>query len=144
MIEIAAMRPEDLPEVSALEQEIFSRPWSKDGFEASLRAKNTIYLTARLDGGLAGYCGMIYCMDEAEITNVAVRECCRRKGVASAMLRELIERGNSRGVESFLLEVRKSNAPAIALYTALGFTECGIRKKFYEKPVEDAVIMWKR
>ena len=142
--EISAMRMEDLESVSAIELAVFSRPWSREGFAASLQAKNTCYLTARVDGEIAGYCGMIFCMDEAEITNVAVSEPYRRRGVARAMLRKLLECGRQQGVKSFLLEVRESNAAAIALYEELRFQKEGIRKNFYEKPLENAVIMWKR
>lgn len=143
-IEVFAMQMEDLEQVSAIEMESFSVPWSKEGFAASLRAKNTCYLTVWVDGEIAGYCGMILCMDEAEITNVAVSERFRRRGAAQTMLRELIACGYRQGVRKFLLEVRESNKAAIALYEKLGFQKEGIRKNFYEKPLEDAVIMWKR
>ena len=75
---------------------------------------------------------------------MAVKESCRRRGVAETMLAELIKRGAARGVTAFTLEVRRSNAGAIALYEKLGFVNCDIRRNFYEKPAEDAVIMWKR
>ncbi len=140
-LEIRRMQMGDLGDVAAMEREMFSRPWSREGFAASLNAKNTIFLTARLLGEAVGYCGMIFCMGEAEITNVAVRETARRQGVASAMLRELVRLGAERGVQTFFLEVRKSNAPAIALYEKQGFAPCGIRKNFYEQPREDACVM---
>lgn len=143
MIEIMETSLEDLEAIAQIERQIFSRPWSRDGFEASVMADNTVYLTARLDGEIAGYCGMIWCMDEAEITNVAVKETCRKKGVAIAMLQKLLACGNAHDVRSFILEVRKSNVAAIALYEKLGFKKCGVRKNFYEKPTEDAIIMWK-
>lgn len=143
-LEITDMSMEDLEAVTAIEREIFSMPWSRSGFEASVNAKNTVYLTARLDKETVGYCGMLCCMDEAEITNVAVRESARRLGVARAMLGELLRRGQEDGVQTFLLEVRKSNQAAISLYEKLGFQTCGIRKHFYEKPPEDAVVMWKQ
>ena len=144
MIEIAGMQMEDLAEVAAIEKSIFSQPWSENGFAASLQSKDTLYLTARLDGTIAGYCGFLQSFDEADITNVAVKESCRRRGVAETMLAELIKRGAARGVTAFTLEVRRSNAGAIALYEKLGFVNCDIRRNFYEKPAEDAVIMWKR
>lgn len=144
MIEIAEMQMGDLTEVALIEKSIFSQPWSENGFAASLQSKDTLYLVARLDGELAGYCGLLQSLDEADITNVAVKENCRRRRVAEAMLTELIRRGAARGIGAFTLEVRRSNAGAIALYEKLGFINCGIRRNFYEKPAEDAVIMWKR
>ena len=59
------------------------------------------------------------------------------------MLQELFVVGESIGVENFTLEVRVSNAPAIHIYEKLGFVSAGVRPRFYEKPVEDAMIMWK-
>lgn len=144
MMEITEMQPEDLQEVAAIEKSIFSQPWSENGFAASLQSKDTLYLAVRLDGELAGYCGLLQSFDEADITNVAVKESCRRQKVAETMLAELLRRGSMRGIRAFTLEVRRGNAGAIALYEKLGFENCGIRRNFYEKPVEDAVIMWKR
>ncbi|EET59497.1 ribosomal-protein-alanine acetyltransferase [Marvinbryantia formatexigens DSM 14469] len=144
MIEITEMQPENLATVAAIEKTIFSQPWSEKGFAASLQSKDTLYLMAWLDGEPAGYCGLLQSFDEADITNVAVKEECRRRKVAETMLTELIRRGAQRGIRAYTLEVRRSNAGAIALYEKLGFTSCGIRRNFYEKPAEDAVIMWKR
>ena len=67
----------------------------------------------------------------------------RRRGLAEAMLNELLKEGLAMGISSFTLEVRVSNAPAIALYHKLGFEDAGIRYDFYDKPREDALIMWK-
>ena len=75
---------------------------------------------------------------------MVVAERYRNRGVAQAMLGELIARGESDQVEAFTLEVRVSNAPAIHIYEKLGFVCEGIRPGFYEKPREDAMIMWRR
>lgn len=144
MTELSLMQPADLQTIAQIEKEIFSMPWSKDGFAASLALPNTIYLTAREDGEIAGYCGLLQALDEADITNVAVREGYRRRGIARAMLQRLMEMGEKNGVKAFTLEVRRGNTAALALYEALGFQTAGVRKNFYEKPREDAVIMWKR
>lgn len=144
MIEVKAMERQDLEQVEAIERATFSMPWSEKGFLDSMRMPGALYLTARLDGRIAGYCGMLQCMDEAEITNVAVRADCRRAGVAHGMLQCLLEQGAERGVRTFILEVRRGNKAAISLYEKLGFETCGTRKNFYEKPREDAIVMWKR
>lgn len=68
----------------------------------------------------------------------------RGKGIGKQMLLKLMEEGTGMGVEAFTLEVRKSNGSAIHLYESLGFVTEGVRKNFYEDPVEDALIMWKR
>lgn len=140
---IRKMEDSDLPAVAALESRIFTMPWSENGFRSSLESKDTLYLTAWLGDSLAGYCGLLQSFDEADITNVAVSPECRNQGVGGRMLSELMRRGGERGIKNFTLEVRASNAAAIHLYEKLGFVSAGIRKKFYEKPTEDAVIMWK-
>ena len=138
------MLHQDLDQVSALEAEIFSVPWSRQGFVDSLEQVNTLYLVALEGTKVVAFCGMLQALDEADITNVAVDQEHRGRGIGQAMLRDLMERGAQRGITSYTLEVRVGNKPARNLYRKLGFQEEGIRKNFYEKPTEDAVIMWKR
>lgn len=140
---IKEMCPSDLDEVAALEKEIFTMPWSKAGFEESLEQEAAMYLICRKDGVLAGYCGLRQSFEEAEITNVAVAPGYRRQGVASALLGRLMEWGEKRGIRRYILEVRTGNEAALRLYEGLGFCRVGIRKNFYERPWEDAVIMQK-
>ncbi len=142
---IDRMDSSDLKEVAALERETFSDPWSEEGFSSELRQPFSLYLTARMKqtGELAGYCGLLISEDTAEIVNVAVREEFRNRGIGGALLCRLIEEGRARGVDHFTLEVRKSNRAALHLYEKLGFSPAGIRPGFYEKPKEDAWILWK-
>lgn len=139
---IEKMEQADIPQVAELERQIFSMPWSEQSFETMLRSKDTLYLVAKKDGILAGYCGFFQSFDEADVMNVAVREEFRSQGVAYRMLSELMELGRRRGVLRYTLEVRAGNKAAVHLYEKLGFKSVGIRKGFYEKPREDAVIMW--
>ena len=139
---ISEMMPEDIPEVAALERQTFSVPWSENGFLTSLQSPDTLYLTVRQEGRLAGYCGLLQSFDEADIMNVAVAPEFRNRGVGRRMLSALMDRGRKRGILRYTLEVRQSNAAALHLYEKLGFVSVGIRKNFYEKPTESAVIMW--
>ncbi len=143
-IEIRKMRLTDLKRVAEIEKEIFSVPWSEKGFADSLKQDCTLYLTVLQDEEIIGYCGMFQSFDEADITNVAVAEKSRGTRTATRMLTELMKRGEARGIHAYTLEVREGNQPARHLYRKLGFEEAGIRKNFYEKPAENAVIMWKR
>ncbi|MDD6326028.1 MAG: ribosomal protein S18-alanine N-acetyltransferase [Lachnospiraceae bacterium] len=140
--EIDQMKPEDVREVAALEAKIFSVPWSEAGFLSSLQSEDTLYLAVRKSGKLIAYCGLLQSLDEADITNVAVEESCRGCGIASRMLGRLMELGKARGIVRYTLEVRVSNASAIHVYEKLGFHSVGIRKNFYDRPKEDAMIMW--
>lgn len=143
-LRIRPMCLSDVETVSALEAQVFSMPWSRNAFTAQLADANSLYLVAEMDGVLAGYCGVVNILGEGDIYNVAVREELRGKGIAYAMLTELIAEGEAMGIESFTLEVRSGNAPAIHVYEKLGFSSVGIRPNFYEKPREDAMIMWRR
>ena len=83
-------------------------------------------------------------LDEGEITNVSVKKEYQGQRIGGRLLEELFRIGKERGVTDYFLEVRKSNQAAIALYSRLGFQEAGVRKNFYEDPVEDGIVMCKR
>lgn len=138
---IHRMTEQDLAQVTDLEQQIFSEPWSEQGFRDTLEMDHVIFLVARDGDACMGYCGIYLAADEGEITNVAVDPVYRRQGVAQAMLQQLLQQAEKQGARHIFLEVRSSNQSARALYEKLGFTACGIRKNFYQKPVEDACVM---
>ena len=139
---IRKMTEDDLDKVVMLEKQIFSTPWSKQSFEDSLKQSYS-YFYVVVTEEIVGYCGVHNLGGDGEITNVAVEEKCRGKGIAYQMLSFVMEETAKEGVEAFTLEVRASNMPAIKLYEKLGFENKGIRKNFYENPTEDAYIMWK-
>lgn len=143
-IEIRKLREDDIGALAAIEAEAFSMPWSKRDFEDLLCRSYCFYLVALADGEIAGCCGYTNLCSEANIDNVVVAEKYRGLGVGQAMLGELIRRGEADQVEAFTLEVRVSNAAAIHIYEKCGFRSEGIRPNFYEKPREDAMIMWRR
>ena len=139
---IRKMQPEDLAEVCKIEKDNFSLPWSEKSFLESMEREDTVFLVALEDEDVAGYIGC-YCIAGAgEITNVAVKASHRRKGIGGKLLQKLYEEGAALDAQEYFLEVRESNEAAIGLYLRQGFVKEGIRKNFYEKPVENAVIMW--
>lgn len=142
---IRQMQAGDLEQAAALEAQNFSRPWSKEAFADALEKDYYQYLVAvdEENQSIFGMCGLIRTLEEGGITNVVVSENVRNQGIGYRMLTELMRRAEEEGVREYTLEVRKSNAPAIALYRKLGFVEEGIRPSFYDMPVEDAVIMRK-
>lgn len=141
---IRPMEHEDIESVSSIETECFSMPWSAEAYRKVLEDDKYLYLVALLDGSVVGMCGVMNILGEGDINNVAVTADKRGRGIASVMLKELIKRGEERGIVDFTLEVRVSNHAAIHTYEKLGFVSEGIRPKFYEKPIEDAMIMWRR
>ena len=140
---IRPMEELDLPQAAAIEKEAITPPWSEQAFRESLGLEHTILLAAIQDGQVAGYCVCYQSFEEGEITNVAVKKELRGQGIAGKLLEKLCSYGKERGLERYSLEVRAGNEPAIHLYERSGFTRVGIRKGFYEQPVEDAVIMVK-
>lgn len=143
MNHVRFMTKDDLEQTAALEKEIFSMPWSKQAFLESLESDNTIYLVAEENQGIAGYCGMYCSFEEGNITNVAVSPKYRRRKIAETMINKILVAAKEKGITDVILEVRETNVAAIKLYEKLGFEEAGIRKNFYAKPMENALIMWK-
>ena len=141
-MEIRKMTEEDLPEVEEIEQETFSEPWSLGDFRNAINDINNTYLVAIIDEKVTSYCGYWGIVGEGDIFNVAVKKEYRGKHIGLNMLTALIQEAFGRGITSLTLEVRSSNEAALHLYETLGFERAGIRKEFYTKPKEDAVIMW--
>ena len=139
---VRKMTEADLAEVTKIEFDSFAEPWSEKDFQNSLKDNNNEYLVAEIDGQVIGYCGYWGIAGEGDIFNVAVRKENRGQKTGYLMLCELIKLAKSRGIASLTLEVRSSNESAIRLYHSLGFEQTAIRKDFYTKPKEDAVIMW--
>lgn len=141
---IRELRAEDVEPLSVIEARSFSMPWTAADFARLIEDRNSCYLVAEEDGRVVGCCGVTNVSGDGEIDNVVVDEAYRNRGIATALLRETLRTGYAMGVEAFTLEVRVSNAPAIHIYEKAGFVSEGIRPRFYERPTEDAMILWKR
>ena len=141
---IRYMREDDTKEISEIEKNTFSRPWSQDALIKGCNDENNVYLVVIKDDQIVGYGGFISVLDEAHITKIAVKEGYRRHGVGRILLSGMFDEARERGINSITLEVRRSNEAAIKLYERMGFEQTAIRKDFYMKPTEDAIIMWLR
>lgn len=141
-IAIVPMHPDHLDSLADLESLAFSTPWSYDALAEELQNPLAVFLVAEdVDAESAvGYLGMHHILDEGFITNIAVHPAYRRQGIARALIREALDYAESHDLTRLTLEVRASNAPAIALYEGMGFTYDGIRPGFYDSPKEDAAI----
>ena len=138
---IRKMTLEDVARAAEIEKLCFSLPWSEKSFEDSITRDDTIFLACVEDDVIAGYIGMYLSFQEASITNVAVDPKFRCRGCGAALVADAKLHAKEAGIEEIFLEVRVSNEPARSLYRRNGFEELGVRKKFYEHPVEDAIIM---
>ncbi len=124
-----------------LERSCFSIPWTRAQLMAELPDERHEFLVAEAGEEVLGYVGMLFVLDEGYISNVAVAPDYRRQGVASALIRALLARAAERELSFVTLEVRESNAPAIALYEGFGFAPVGRRRNYYDAPKEDAILM---
>ncbi|MBO4337729.1 MAG: ribosomal protein S18-alanine N-acetyltransferase [Lachnospiraceae bacterium] len=139
---IRLMEIGDIPGAAELEKELFSQPWSEKSLKEALERDDSVYAVCIAGGEVAGYCGVYLTGNEGYINNVAV--CTKRQGtgIGRQLLSFMLQKAGERGMKACTLEVRPSNERALRLYHSLGFEDAGIRPRFYDKPTEDALIMW--
>ena len=143
MIEIVKMNEGHVAPIAQLEKLCFSDPWSENSIASELNSRLSYWLVAVENGEVLGYIGSQSVLGESDMMNVAVHPDHRRRGIAEALVTALSKDLKARDNVCLTLEVRASNAPAIALYEKLGFAQIGLRKNYYRNPKEDAVIMRK-
>jgi ribosomal-protein-alanine N-acetyltransferase len=132
----------DLPQVIAIERRAFTTPWSLAMFVLELSKPSGVCLAAvDEEGKLMGYLICARYDTVWHLMNIAVDPALRRRGIARALLGQMFERAGAD--REYTLEVRTSNAPAIALYERFGFRSAGTRPRYYRDNGEDAVIMWR-
>lgn len=138
-----AMAIQDIPAILAIEEEAFSSPWSEEAFRNELTNNMFArYLVMEYWGEVLGYGGMWVIMDEAHITNIAVRSDVRGKGLGNRLLDQMQRTAVFFGATRMTLEVRVSNGRAQKLYRKFGFEPAGVRPRYYSDNDEDALIMW--
>jgi len=144
-VKIVPMTADHLEELERLERICFSRPWSRKMLAEELDNECAAFLVAEdpSTGQVAGYAGLLVMADEGYITNVAVFPEYRRRGVAGQLIAVFDQFARGNRLAFLTLEVRPSNAAAIALYQSFGFAEAGRRKNYYDLPKEDALILTK-
>ena len=130
----------DAPSIAELEKECFADPWSQNAIIEAAEY-GTVFLVAEYDNRVVGYLGMKPVLDEGFISNVAVTSSARGKGVGSKLLEKLSDFAKEKGIKTISLEVRPSNAPAIALYEKFGYKQVGRRRNFYSHPTEDGLVL---
>lgn len=143
-VQLVPMQNEHISQLAEIERLCFSLPWSENALKDELANENAHFLVAVLGQKVIGYIGIIEICGEADITNVAVHPQFRRLGIAQKLLKSAEEGARKRNCESITLEVRESNEAAIRLYSGSGYETVGIRKNFYDKPTENAILMTKK
>ena len=142
MIEIKRLEAKYISDVAKIEALCFSEPWSENAFSILL-GDGALGMVALLDGVVAAYGGMLFVLDEGQITNIATHPEYRREGLGRMIVEALEREAKTLGLFELFLEVREQNAAARKLYSSCGWEEIGVRKNFYSKPTDNAVLMKK-
>ena len=140
-ITVVPMTAAHIEAVAGLERVCFSTPWSAAALAEELDNPPAVFRVAvDAAGAVLGYMGMHHVGDEGFVTNVAVDPTARRQGIAAALLAHMADYAVAHAFYRITLEVRVSNAAAIALYEGAGYVRDGVRPGFYRNPTEDAAI----
>ncbi len=142
-MKIVKMESAHVAQIADLEKLCFSDPWSEKSIETELSCRLSLWLVALEEDKVVGYVGSQTVIDETDMMNIAVHPDYRRRGIAEKLINALVCALREKGSHGLTLEVRASNAPAIALYEKLGFAQVGRRPNYYRNPKEDALILRK-
>lgn len=143
MIDYVLMCQDHVAQIASIEAKCFSAPWSEKSIESELTNPLSLWVVAVDGETVIGYVGSQSVLGEADMMNLAVLPEHRRQGIGRMLVTELIRQLQAEKVQSLSLEVRASNAGAIALYQGLGFCQVGRRPGYYTNPKEDALILRK-
>jgi ribosomal-protein-alanine N-acetyltransferase len=137
------MRLDDVPDVAALEREVFPDPWSPDSFLAEVERRPDVGWPVVVHEGddLVAYAVVWFIVDEIHIGNIAVSPRHQGQGVGRWFLERILAEGRHRGMVLATLEVRPSNRPALALYERFGFRRIAVRRRYYRNNDEDAWVL---
>jgi|SRR4051812_41329753 ribosomal-protein-alanine N-acetyltransferase len=135
---------DNLDDVAALEASSFTNPWSRETLARDLRNSDVarVYALRNASGTLLAFCGCWFVADELHINTLAVRTDVRRQGLATMLLRFVLAEAAAARLTHATLEVRRSNDAALRLYERFGFEIRGIRRNYYQRPIEDALVLW--
>jgi ribosomal-protein-alanine N-acetyltransferase len=136
---------QQIDDVLAIEEASFTSPWTREMYLAELKNRGIsfCFLARGDDGRAVGFCSVWRVVDELHINNLAVLPGFRRSGIGSELLQYVLQHGAALGARRATLEVRQSNEAARLLYEHFGFAVAGVRRSYYTKPVEDALVLWR-
>ncbi len=146
-VQLEPMQLEDIEAVLAIEQQSFTMPWTDAMFRSELQNERASHmLVARVvqaGSPIVGYVGYRVVLDEMHVILIAVAPVWRQRGIARQMICQAMDQARAAGCRRATLEVRVSNTPAQQLYYSLRFAPVGTRPKYYMRPTEDALILWR-
>ncbi|HUR35797.1 MAG TPA: ribosomal protein S18-alanine N-acetyltransferase [Vicinamibacterales bacterium] len=135
----------DIDDILRIESASFTNPWTREMYLSELEHRDVsfFYIARDAVGEPIGFCSCWLVLDEVHINNLAVLPERRRGGVATALLTRVLDDGAGKGAHRATLEVRRSNEPALRLYEKLGFRVTAVRRGYYTRPDEDAMVLWR-
>jgi ribosomal-protein-alanine N-acetyltransferase len=135
----------DIDAIVGLEAESFTNPWSRETLVWELQNSDVtrVYLLRDDRGTVVAFCVCWVIFDELHINTLAVAPAARRTGLATALLRRVMAEAAAEGAAKATLEVRASNDAALGLYRRLGFDIIAQRPRYYSRPDEDALVLWR-
>lgn len=142
-IDIVRLTEDRLSGVAFIESQCFAEPWGEKSLELLLGEQGVAFVAIASDEVVA-YGGMMTVLDEGQITNIATLPNFRGMGIGRRIMDALENFAKDRGISMLSLEVREANLAARRLYSSCGWIEEGIRKNFYRRPIENAVVMTKK
>lgn len=141
-VDVRAAAPRDIERIAAIEAAAFSQPWSRESFaELVVTPFARMFVAVHEPDTVVGYAVIYLAADESELANLAVAPSYRGRGVGRRLLRAAMSEAATRGAQSMYLEVRASNFAAQSLYGSAGFVAVGRRQRYYQQPVEDALVL---
>lgn len=140
---IRELQDMDLDIICALEEASFAMPWKREDFKELIESEKSVYLVIEVNGEVIGTAGYTDQVGEGYINNVVINPDYRNRGYGKMLMEAVIGKAAEVNITDLTLEVRVSNTAALRLYESVGFESVGTRKRFYERPVEDAYVMWK-
>ena len=133
--------PDDAAAIAEIDRICSARPWNEQQFREEIEFPQAYTCVCETESDVVGFATMQTAAEFAHINEFAVHPDHRRRGLGRSMMQDIVRECGERGCDSISLEVRRSNAPARALYESFGFRQEGVRKDFYIKPVEDALVL---
>lgn len=144
-IKIRAMRKEDIPEVSEIENLSFPSPWSSNIFFSELEKESfAFYDVLEYRDRLVGYGGYWKIKNEAHLVTFAIHPSFRRMDLGTKLLEHLLKNAQDQSLDTITLEVRDSNLAAQRFYQRFGFKKIAVRACYYSDTEEDAIVYWKK
>ena len=141
-VTLAPASQRHIASIVRIERESFSDPWSEEAFVGMMESRLASFIVALdADDSVIGYTAATGAWDDGEILSVAVDGKARRRGIGGILLDSAISALKDRLVARVFLEVRESNSAAIALYRSRGFEQLSVRRNYYRRPVENALVM---